>query len=72
MSGYSGAVEKVLKAKEMRELPGIYGTINQLGKADRQYAAALEVAAGGRMQSIVVDTDEDASRAISFAAVIIL
>lgn len=63
---YSGAVEKILKAKEMRELPGIYGTIAQLGKADQQYAAALEVAAGGRMQSIVVDTDEDGARAISF------
>lgn len=66
VSGYSNAVEKVLKAKDMRELPGIYGTIAQLGKVDQEYAIALEVAAGGRMQSIVVDTDEDASRAISF------
>ncbi|MCK4937762.1 MAG: chromosome segregation protein SMC [Methanosarcinales archaeon] len=66
VSGYSNAVEKVLKAKDMRELPGIYGTIAQLGKVDQEYAIALEVAAGGRMQGIVVDTDEDASRAISF------
>jgi len=66
VSGYSNAVEKVLKARNMRELPGIYGTIAQLGKVDQEYATALEVAAGGRMQGIVVDTDEDASRAISF------
>ena len=66
VSGYSNAVEKVLKARKMRELPGIYGTIAQLGKVDQEYATALEVAAGGRMQGIVVDTDEDASRAISF------
>ena len=66
VSGYSNAVEKLLKAKDMRELPGIYGTIAQLGKVDQEYATALEVAAGGRMQGMVVDTDEDASRAISF------
>jgi chromosome segregation protein len=66
VSGYSNAVEKILKAKEMRVLPGIYGTIAQLGKVDQMYATALQVAAGGRMQSIVVDTDEDAARAISY------
>jgi len=66
ISGYSGAVEKILKAREYRELPGIYGTIAQLGKVDHKYAAALGIAAGGRMQSIVVDTDEDGARAIQF------
>ncbi|MCD4845226.1 MAG: chromosome segregation protein SMC [Methanosarcinales archaeon] len=66
ISGYSGAVEKILKAREYRELPGIYGTIAQLGKVDQKYATALGIAAGGRMQSIVVDTDEDGARAIQF------
>lgn len=63
---YSGAVEAVLQAKKTRELAGIYGTIAELGKVSERYAVALEVAAGGRMQSIVVDTDEDAARAIEY------
>ncbi len=63
---YSGPVEVILRAKKNRELPGIYGTIAELGKVDKKYSVALEIAAGARMQSIVVDTDEDASRAINY------
>ncbi|MCZ7397571.1 MAG: chromosome segregation protein SMC, partial [Candidatus Methanoperedens sp.] len=63
---YSGPVEVILRAKKNRELPGIYGTIAELGKVDKKYSVALEIAAGARMQSVVVDTDEDASRAINY------
>lgn len=63
---YSGPVEAVISAKKNKELPGIYGTIAELGKVDKKYSTALEIAAGARMQSIVVDTDEDASRAINY------
>jgi chromosome segregation protein len=63
---YSGPVEVILRAKKNRELPGIYGTIAELGKVDAKYSTALEIAAGARMQSVVVDTDEDASRAINY------
>lgn len=63
---FSGPVEAVLRAKGNRELPGIYGTIAELGKVDTKYATALGIAAGARMQSVVVDTDEDAARAINY------
>lgn len=63
---YSEPVEAVLRAKKNRELPGIYGTIAELGKVDKKYSVALEIAAGARMQSVVVDTDEDAARAIGY------
>ena len=63
---FSGPVEAVLRAKQNKELPGIYGTIAELGKVDTKYATALGIAAGGRMQSVVVDTDEDAARAINY------
>jgi len=63
-SDYSQAVETVLQARNSRGLPGIYGTIAELGKVDDRYAMALEVAAGNRLQNIVVDNDEDASRCI--------
>lgn len=63
---YSEGVEAVLKAKKNKELQGIYGTIAQLGKVNKRYSIALEIAAGARMQSIVVDNDEDAARAINY------
>ncbi|MHC1570781.1 MAG: chromosome segregation protein SMC, partial [Methermicoccaceae archaeon] len=65
-AGYSKPVESVLKASERGELAGIYGTIAQLGKVDQRYALALEIAAGGRLQSIVVDTDADAAECIEY------
>ncbi|HJH32133.1 MAG TPA: chromosome segregation protein SMC [Methanosarcinaceae archaeon] len=65
-SGYSRAVEMVLNEKKRHGLPGIYGTIAELGSVDQEHATALGIAAGGRMQGLVVETDEDASRAITF------
>ncbi|VVB86364.1 Chromosome partition protein Smc [uncultured archaeon] len=63
---YSEPVESILRAKKNKELPGIYGTIAGLGKVDKEYATALEIAAGSRMQAVVVDNDEDAARAITY------
>ena len=56
----------VIGAARQEDLFGIHGTIAQLGKVDRRYATALEIAAGNRMQAIVVDTDTDAAEAIEF------
>jgi len=64
--GYSRAVEMVIGAARQDDLFGIHGTIAQLGKVDRQYSTALEIAAGSRMQAIVVDTDADAAEAIEY------
>jgi chromosome segregation protein len=65
-SRYSRAVDAVIKEKDKHDLPGIYGTIAELGKVNQKYSTALGIAAGGRMQAVVVDTDEDASRAIAY------
>ena len=64
--GYSKAVEMVIGAARQEDLFGIHGTIAQLGRVDRQYATALEIAAGNRMQAVVVDTDADAAEAIEY------
>ena len=63
---YSKAVEMVIGAARQDDLFGIHGTIAQLGKVDRRYNTALEIAAGNRMQAIVVDTDADAAGAIEY------
>ena len=65
-SRYSKAVDMVMNEKKHHGLPGIYGTIAELGSVDQKYSTALGIAAGGRMQAVVVENDEDASRAISY------
>ena len=42
------------------------GTVAELGRVDEEHALALEVAAGGRMQSVVVEDDAAAGTAIEF------
>jgi chromosome segregation protein len=42
----------------------VYGTISDLGKVSSKYSFALEIAAGGRIKSIVVDNDRTASNCI--------
>lgn len=64
--GYNRAVKALLEARDRGEMKGIHGTIAELADVDPKYEVALNVAAGGRMQSIVVDDDEVASEAINF------
>ena len=66
LGGYARAVQGVLAARDAGDLPGIVGTIAELGRVDEEHALALEVAAGGRMQSVVVEDDAAAGTAIEF------
>jgi chromosome segregation protein len=59
-SGYGKAVEAILDAN----IPGVYGTIGQLGRVDDRYTTALEISIGGRMSHIVVEDDEVAQRCV--------
>ncbi|NMC10407.1 MAG: chromosome segregation protein SMC [Methanothrix sp.] len=65
-AGYSRAVDAVRSAMKRQMLQGLYGTIAELGNVGPRYSAALEVAAGGRLQSIVAATDADAAYAIEY------
>ncbi len=62
--GFTRAVRGILEARDRGELKGIHGTISQLAEVDPKYEVALNVAAGARMQSIIVDDDEVAAKAI--------
>ncbi|MFP4608164.1 MAG: AAA family ATPase, partial [Candidatus Aenigmatarchaeota archaeon] len=64
--GYNRAVSTILEARDKGELDGIHGTIAELADVQDKYETALKVAAGGRMQSIVVDNDSVASKAIKY------
>ncbi len=56
------AVKKIVSLKK----PGIYGTIAELGKVTKKYSLALEMAAGSRLQSIVVQDDKVAADCIKY------
>ncbi len=56
----SQAITHILDSK----IKGVFGTIAQLGKVPAKYSLALDVAAGGRLQHLVVDTDETAANCI--------
>ncbi|MEA3429678.1 MAG: chromosome segregation protein SMC [Nanoarchaeota archaeon] len=58
------SIRKVLDLK--KEIPGIYGTVSELGNVDNKYATALEVAAGNKIKFIVVEDDKVASRCIRY------
>ncbi|MBT8507506.1 chromosome segregation protein SMC [Methanomicrobiaceae archaeon CYW5] len=60
----SGAGGKALEA--ILGMDGVYGTVAQLGKAPPEYATALDIAAGGRLNYVVVETDRIAAEAIAY------
>ncbi len=57
-------VQKVMEQKE--RIKGIYGTVSELGKVQSKYSLALEVAAGPRVNSIVVQNEDVAAECIRF------
>jgi len=64
--GYAKGVQAILQCRDEGKLSGIIGTIAELGRVDKKYATALEVAAGARLQSIVTENDAAAAEAIDF------
>lgn len=58
------AVKRILDLKARRG--DIYGTVAELGHVDSKYALALEIAAGPKIKSIVVENDRTASECIKY------
>ncbi len=58
------ALQRILELK--KRLKGIYGTVSSLGQVSSEYATALEVAAGPRIKSIVVDNDATGAECINY------
>ncbi|MFW9935388.1 MAG: chromosome segregation protein SMC [Candidatus Thorarchaeota archaeon] len=58
------ATDAVMKYAKENKLSGVYGTLGSLGKTSTKHATALEVAGGGRLDFIVVDTEDTATKCI--------
>ncbi len=63
---YNPAVSELLKARDKGSLKGIHGTIAELAHVEDKFKTAMAIAAGSRMQSIIVDDDESAAQAIRY------
>lgn len=64
-AGYAKSVKTVLKADELKRL-AIYGTVSGLIDVEKEYVTAIEIALGGALQNIIVESEEDAKTAIAY------
>ncbi len=64
-AGFAKSVKAVLKADELKKI-AIYGTVSGLIDVNKEYVTAIEIALGGAMQNIVVESEEDAKTAINY------
>lgn len=64
-SGFMQGVKAVLQARG-KKLNGIEGAVAELVSVPKQYETALETAFGGALQHIIVDTEENARKAIHY------
>ncbi|MFH1510100.1 MAG: LAGLIDADG family homing endonuclease, partial [Candidatus Woesearchaeota archaeon] len=58
------AVTKILE--ERKRFGAVHGTVAELGKVKSRYQQALEVAAGPRMNNVVVENDQVAEKCIQY------
>ena len=64
LEGFSQSVKVVMKEAGRGTLSGVHGPVSRLFRVPRQYAVAIETALGAAMQNIVVESEQDAKRAI--------
>ena len=66
IASISSATKAILDARDEGIIKGIHGSIAELGEVNEEYALALEIAAGRRIESIVVENDEVAAKCIEY------
>ena len=63
---YQKSVRAVLQEAQRGALKHIHGPVSKLIRTEDAYATAIEIALGGAMQNVVVDTEADSKAAIQF------
>lgn len=66
MEGFSHSVKAVMGEAKKGLLRGVCGPVSSLISVDKKYSVAVETALGAAIQNIVVETEADAKRAISY------
>ena len=62
--GFGNTVKQVMDKK--REYPGIYGVVADLVSTEKRYEVAIEIALGGSVKNVVVDTENTAKQLIGY------
>jgi chromosome segregation protein len=65
-SGGMSAVNSILEARDRGILKGIIGTVGEIISYDSKYSKAMEIAAGNRINAIIVESDDAAAKAIRY------
>ena len=63
---YQKSVRMVMQEAQRGKLRGIHGPVSRLLRTEDDYTVAIEIALGGAMQQIVVDTESDGKAAIGY------
>ena len=63
---YHKSVRMVMQESQKGVLRNIHGPVSKLIRTHDDYAIAIEIALGGAMQDIVVETEQDAKAAINY------
>ncbi|MBQ3817073.1 MAG: chromosome segregation protein SMC, partial [Clostridia bacterium] len=66
MEGFNNSVKCVMEEAKKGVIKGICGPVSKIISVDKQYSVAIETALGAAIQNIVVETENDAKRAINF------
>ena len=64
--GYHKSVKSVLDYASQKQIKEVYGTIANLISTEEKYEYAIEVALGGFLQNVVVESEEEAKKMISY------
>ncbi|HME52870.1 MAG TPA: chromosome segregation protein SMC [Candidatus Lokiarchaeia archaeon] len=65
-NGATKAISALLEAKKKGTIKGIHDTISNLGKVDSKYAVAMDIAAAGKTNFMVVDNRNVATECINY------
>ena len=63
---FQKSVRLVMQEAQRGKLSNIHGPVSKLIRTEDDYTLAIEIALGGAMQQIVVDSEQDGKAAISF------
>ncbi len=63
---YQKSVRMVMQESQRGALRNVHGPVSRLIRTEDEYTVAVEIALGGAMQQIVVDTQADAKAAIAY------
>lgn len=66
MEGLGLPVKSVMREAEHGTLRGVHGPVSKLIEVKKEYAIAIETALGASLQHLVVESENDAKRAIAF------